>query len=210
MSRAVLVALSALGLVFVSQASLAQSVYEDGTFDLTDWSEYGPFLSPGDLMGQGDVTSSQILSGGNPGEHLRFEVVGASVPMGTATSVWGILINDTQVYDPAAAGAIDRIDFNFDARRMPGSAGSRVVTLAVQQDGYRWAAIADRAFTASDVWLPALISDLSAADFSPHIWGETGQPPIALIIPPSPQKLSHRAIPLTVRENLDSWNDSRL
>lgn len=209
--------LAVLGIVFMSQTGAAQTVYEDGTFDLVNWNEYGPFLFPADLVG-GDLGSSQLSGDGNPSNHLRFEIEGVPVPLGTSTSAWGILINDTAVYDPAVTGAIQAIDFNFDGRLPPGESGTRVLSLAVEQDTYRWAAIAKRAFVANESWLPEQITGLVAADFTPHTWGEPGQPanpdfsatgsPIAFGVAtgtscPASADCSGPAIPIAV--DIDNW-----
>jgi len=175
MNRVAAVLVAALGLILAPQTSAAQMVYEDGTFDLGNWSEHGAFLSPAGPGGR--VDSLQLTSGGNPGNHLRFEIEGVSVPLGTNSSVWGILIRDPSVYDPANLGPIQSIDFAFEGRRPPGSRGSRVVTLAVQQGIYLWAAIAKRAFIGTDNWDPKQITGLVASDFTPHTsWTAPGQP----------------------------------
>lgn len=168
-----------------AQSAIAQERYDDGTFDvdgqgtLTGWSIYGPFFRPEDALGAG-VDPSAPRSGGNPGAFLRSQITSVPVPQGESWVVWGILINDNAVYEPGSLGAIERIDFDFDARLPPGARGNRVVSLAVQQDGFLWAAIALREFVEDLNWTRTSISGLQATDFTaPDLvdWVQEGQPP---------------------------------
>jgi hypothetical protein len=152
-----------------------QTIYQDGTFDLASWTEFGPFILPPDVPG-GDVEASQITTGGNPGSHLRFAVQGVSVPLGESSVVWGHLISDQAVHDPASVGAIERIDFRFDGRLTPGGRGGRAVTLAVQQDGFLWSAFDTRAFIFDLNWVALSIAGLQASDFRSLLTAEPGQP----------------------------------
>jgi MYXO-CTERM domain-containing protein len=165
-----------------AQSGVAQGPYFDGTFavdaqgTLTDWSIYGPFVSPQDSP-DADVDASAPRSGGDPGAFLRVQLTSASVPRGESWVVWGILINEEAVYDPGSLGAIDKIDFDFDARLPPGERGQRVVSLAVRQDGFLWSAVDRRVFIQGLSWAPISISDLQAADFiALSLWSEPGQP----------------------------------
>lgn len=151
-----------------------QTTYEDGTFDLANWTAVGPFKSPPGAPG-GELAAAQIASGGNPGSHLRFSIHGVQVPDGNSSVAWGHLISDQAVHDPMAAGAIDRIDFRFDGRLPPGSVGNRALSLAVQQDGFVWFALDTRVFVDSLSWTPLSISDLQASDFVSFGSGEPGQ-----------------------------------
>jgi uncharacterized repeat protein (TIGR01451 family) len=169
--------------LFVTVCLLAASVadaqtFRDGDFDLEqNWSLSDPFLFPDDLVG-GNVDALQLSGDGNPDNYLRFEIEGVPVPLGTATQAWGILINAAAAYDPSFSGPIQTVDFDFDGRRPPGGRGSRVVALAVQQDGFLWAALAERVFLGDDeqAWTGKRITGLDASDFTPHIWGTDGQP----------------------------------
>jgi MYXO-CTERM domain-containing protein len=175
--------LTAMSLVVVAvlvhaQSAAAQSVYEDGAFDLDDWTVHGPFVVPEGDPG-GGVDASAPMGGGNPEAHLRFQLTGVSVPLGNSSVVWGILINDQAVYDPGdgALGAIERVDFDFDGRLPAEGRGNRAVTLALQQDGFLWAAIDTRLFVDEHSWQPRSISALEESDFTAPIWAEDGQPP---------------------------------
>jgi hypothetical protein len=165
----------------LAPAAAAQERYEDGAFDvdgggvLVDWSIYGSFNDPPDAPG-GGYDAAAPRSGGNHGAFLRPVLTSVTVPMGGMWAVWGILINDQAVYNPATMGPIERIDFDFDSRLPPGERGSRAVSLAVQQDGFLWGAIARRELITEASWTPWSISDLQAADLVPHIWMEDGQP----------------------------------
>ncbi len=162
-------------------AAAAQERYEDGTFEvdgdgvLVDWSIYGSFNDPPDAPG-GGFDAAAPRSGGNHGAFIRPVLTSVTVPMGGMWAVWGILINDQAVYDPGTLGPIDRIDVDLDARLPPGGRGSRAVSLAVQQDGFLWGAISERGLITEAGWTRWSISNLQAADLTPHIWMEDGQP----------------------------------
>jgi len=163
--------------LMLPQTAAAQKI-EDGTFDPGDWTQHGPFILPDDVPG-GDVDWSQLTTGGNPDHHLRFLIEGVSVPLGESSQAWGILINENAeaVYDPEDVGSIQRIDFEFDARLPPEDLrGNRAVSLAVQQDGFRWAAVDKRVFIDEAIWTSKWIFGLTESDFTPFIWAERGQP----------------------------------
>jgi hypothetical protein len=163
--------------LMLPQTAAAQEI-EDGTFDPGDWTQHGPFILPADVPG-GDVDSSQLTTGGNPEHHLRFLIEGVSVPLGESSQAWGILINENAEasYDPTRAGPIERIDFDFDARLPPDDIrGNRAVSLALQQDGFLWAAIDTRVFVDESGWTPKGIFGLTESDFTSFIWAERGQP----------------------------------
>lgn len=163
--------------LMLTQSAAAQTL-EDGTFDPDDWNERGPFILPADVPG-GDVDSSQLTTGGNPDHHLRFLIEGVSVPLGESSQAWGLLINENEeaIYDPTSAGPIERIDFDFDARLPPDDIrGNRAVSLALQQDGFLWAAIDTRVFVDESGWTPKGIFGLTESDFTSFIWAERGQP----------------------------------
>jgi len=172
-----------LALLVQAQSAAAQEHYEDGLFEvdgdgvLVDWSVYGSFNDPPDAPG-GGYDASAPRSGGNPQAYLRPQLTSVTVPPGGMWAVWGILINDQAVYDPANLGAIERIDFDFDSRVPPESRGSRAVSIAVQQDGFLWAAIGRRFLVAEQSWTSSSLSGLQASDFTAHIWMEEAQPPM--------------------------------
>lgn len=170
-------------LLMQAQGADAQQQYEDGAFDvdgdgvLIDWSVYGPFIDPEGAPG-GGVDASAPRSGGNPEAYLRPQLTSVTVALGESWAVWGVHINDEAVYDPASLGAIERVDFDFDSRVPPGGRGTRALSFAVQQDGFLWAAIAERELIGELSWTSTSISGLQASDFTPHIWTEDGQAPI--------------------------------
>ena len=165
-----------LVLLVPAQGAVAQTVYEEGTFDLAHWTLFGPFTTPEDNLGGPDTDAHTPTSGGNPGGYLRFSVTGAAVPIGGSTVTWALLINDQAEYDPGSLGAIERVDFDFDGRVPPEDRLNRVVTLAVEQGGFRWAAIDTRIFLEEKSWLSKWISGLQAEDFVAHSWAEEDQP----------------------------------
>jgi len=171
----------AIGLIVFlvpARSAVAQTVYEEGTFDLGHWTSFGPFSTPADDTYDGTpATSAQApTSGGNPGGYLRFGVTGVAVPLGSSTVTWAMLINDQAEYDPQSLGAIERLAFDIEARVPPEGRLQRVVTIAVEQDGFLWAAIEPRLFIQEKSWLPRWISDLQAEDFIAVNWAEEGQP----------------------------------
>lgn len=163
------------------QSAVAQTVYEEGTFDLGHWRNLGPFSTPedgDDFEGTPATGAETPSSGGNPASYLRFSVTGVAVPTGSSTTAWAMLINDESAYDPQGPdlGAIGRVDFDLDARVPPEDRLQRVVTLAVEQDGQLWAAIESRLFIQEKSWLPASISGLQAEDFTAANWAVESQP----------------------------------
>lgn len=157
----------------------AQTLFEDGTFAvddsdmLVDWSDHGPFILPASA-GPGRMQSSQLVEDEDP--YLSFEVEGEAVALGESSEAWAILINDTAEFDPAGPGPIRSITLDFIGRRPPGGVGNRAVTFALEQRGYRWAAIAERVFVGDDLWMPMQIAGLEESDFTFHTWGQDGQP----------------------------------
>jgi len=172
-----------LGLIVLlvpAQSAVAQTVYEEGTFDLGHWRNLGPFSTPEDDTFDGTPATGAETpsSGGSPGGYLTFSVTGVAVPIGSATVTWAMLINDQAVYDPQdpSLGAIERIDFDLDARVPPEDRLQRIVTLAVEQDGMLWAANAPRLFIQDKSWLSTWISGLQAEDFIAINWAVEDQP----------------------------------
>lgn len=141
----------------------AQKVYSDTEFDFAaNWSLYGPYVLPPDAPNGGFV-AEQSLSGGQPGAHLQLTMTRPTAPLGTAVAVWGAVINDTMVWDPAgqADGPLGRLDFRIDAR--DGGAW----TLAVRQGDYVWLALAKRKFGVLDGWISLSIDCLQETHFVP-------------------------------------------
>jgi hypothetical protein len=162
------------------QRAFAQATYEDGDFDvdgdgvLIDWSIYGPFVDADNATGA-DVDALAPRSGGNPGAFLRSQLTSVSVPAG-GWVVWGFLINEAAEYDPGS-GAIERVDFDLDAKLPSGARGSRAVSLAVRQDEFLWAAVGPRIFIEGQNWTSWSIPDLQPSDFiALSLWREPDQP----------------------------------
>lgn len=173
------VLLALITALLLSSSAVAQSaMFEDGTFDLDGWSEYGAYIFPPD-NGSGSMDSTQQMEGGD--YFLSFAVEGESVPMGSTSSAWAILIKDDAIFDLTVSGQVPirTVDFSFVMRLPVDAGGNRTVTLALEQDGYVWAAMDSRVFTNADDgndWAAFEITDLTAADFSFHTWGADGQP----------------------------------
>jgi len=159
--------------------AIAQTVYQDGMFDLVnDWTLHGPFFTPDSAPGAVAVSSRQS-GDGNPADYLRIGVGHPTVASGSAAA-GAILINDALSYDPADPlfGPIQTIDFEFDGRRSPGGRLDRVVSLALEQNGFRWGATEKRLFLGDneESWTALGISGLQQSDFTAHIGSPSGQP----------------------------------
>lgn len=176
MIRFTLVSLALLLLLGPVKSAGAQTVYEVGNFDLAKWNLAGHFITPEDNLGGGDFDAAAPANGGNPGGHLRTTITGVAVELGQSSLVWTVFINDEAEYAPVSLGALERVDFDFDARLPPEGRGNRAVTLAVEQDDFVWAAIDQRLFVDDKSWLPTWISGLEAVDFITVNWGEQDQP----------------------------------
>jgi len=176
MIRFTVVSFALVVLLAPAKSAVAQTVYEEGNFDLATWTVFGPFITPEENLGGGDFDVEAPTSGGNPDGYLRLKVTGVAVELGTSSLVWALLINDDAEYEPGTPGAIERVDFDFDARLPPGARGNRAVTIALEQDGFVWAAIDKRLFVDDMRWVSKWIFGLEAADFTTANWGEQDQP----------------------------------
>ncbi|MDH3201578.1 MAG: MYXO-CTERM sorting domain-containing protein [Myxococcales bacterium] len=176
MIRFTVVSFALVVLLAPARSAVAQTVYEEGNFDLAKWTLFGPFITPEDNLGGGAFDAAAPASGGNPGGYLRISIEHVSVPLGSSFLAWALFINDEAEYQPTSQGAIQRVDFDFDARLAPDGRNARTVTLAVEQDGFVWAAIEPRLSVDDRSWLPKWISGLEAADFVVGNWGEQDQP----------------------------------
>ncbi len=158
----VLVLAGVIGML-ASSLALAETVYSDTEFDFeNDWSLYGPYIIPDDAP-NGGFSAEQSPVNGNPGAHLEVTMTRPTADLGTAVAVWGAVINDTFVWDPAAQsdGPLGRVDFQIDA--WDGGAWS----LAVKQGDYVWMALTRRKFGVNDAWVTLSIDCLEEEDFAP-------------------------------------------
>jgi hypothetical protein len=125
---------------------------------------YGPYSSPSDAQNV-SLTAEQRLSGGNPDAHLELVMRTGTVDAGAVAS-WAALINTTMAWDPAmdADGPLGQVDFKLDARLGEGP-GNRVLTIAVEQDGFIWVATNRRVFFDNDEWATINIDCMDQLDF---------------------------------------------
>jgi hypothetical protein len=133
MIRFTVVSFALIVLLAPATRAVAQTVYEEGDFELATWTVFDPFITPQNNLGGGDFDAATPTSGGNPDGYLRLTLTGVAVEMGNSSLVWALLINDDAEYEPGTLGAIERVDFDFDARLPPEGRGNRAVTLAVEQ-----------------------------------------------------------------------------
>jgi hypothetical protein len=112
----------------VSGMAAANVTFSDSTFNLSDYSisKY--------QTGGADITVSQTLAGGNPGAALQ---VDTHIPA-TAVSAFyttEYLVNNTFQYDPSLQGAIDSIEFTYDAYGAISRPASHAVAVVLTQGG---------------------------------------------------------------------------
>lgn len=150
---------SLVGLTFSSMAA-ASVTFSDGTFNLSDYS-----ISTYQTGGA-DITVSQTLVGGNPGAALQ---VDTHIPA-TAVSAFyttEYLVNKTFQYDPSLQGAIDSIEFTYDAYGAISRPASHAVAVVLTQGGNIYSyvdVISDP--TLGGTYVTAHAAGLKATDFS--------------------------------------------
>lgn len=145
-----------LGSINIANAGI---LYADSTFKLSDYA-INTFQSGG-----ASISTSQTLTGGNPGAALQ-SIIDIPIPSGTFyTSEY--FINASFSYNPTSKGAIETIDFVGDAyfKMDPGPLGFRGISeLLFQNDNYYTHFIS----TAADngVWQTGSTNGLFASDFN--------------------------------------------
>jgi len=151
--------------MFVASApAFADTVFTDGTFDPSNYSQTSTFTS------LSTITAAQCASCGNPGYGLQFmETFGdTTVNSGEAALGW---VNNTFSYDPSTSGAISSIavaSVDKDAVVTGISATfSNTFRPLIEQDGnYYLAAIVGPSFTAPGTsGYDTISGSLAATDF---------------------------------------------
>ena len=143
--------------------ALAEMEYSDTEFDSENqWSLLGPYFIPVDAP-NGGFSMQQVLVNGNPDAHLEVTMTRPTVDLGESAAVWGAVINDTFVWDPAAQsdGPLGRLDFLLDVR------DGGVWSFAVKQGEYVWMALTRRKFGDPNGWVTLSIDCLEEVDFVP-------------------------------------------
>jgi hypothetical protein len=161
--RRLLLTLAGLIGLLASPMALAEMAYSDTEFDFKNqWSLFGPYIIPDDAP-SGEFSAQQVLVNGNPDAHLEVTMTRPTVDPGKSAAVWGAVINDTFVWDPAAQsnGPLGRLDFLLDVR--DGGAWS----LAVKQGEHVWMALSRRKFGVLNGWATLSIDCLEEVDFVP-------------------------------------------
>lgn len=148
------------GGLLASSLALAQpTVYVDTEFDVeADWKLFGPFVVPEDA--QGADFGAQQIAGVNP--YMEVALTRAAVNSGSVET-WGMLINETMRWDPdeTADGPLGKIDLSFHI------VGGGAWSLAVEQDGFVWYALAKRFVRTSNDPTVITIKGLVEEDFIP-------------------------------------------
>jgi len=117
----------------------AQVILSDTQFDITsNWTVYGPYLSPSDAQNSA-FSAQQQPDGGLPGPHLNISHTLATVNSG-AVSSWAALINETLSWEPSElrVGAVAQLSFHIDAHRPASTTGAdkRIGTKGVGMYGF--------------------------------------------------------------------------
>ena len=152
-----------------------QTTYTSTTFNLADWSQSGPYSSP---VAGGTMTLTAETGDGNPGDYARVVLQMPPNPS-CPTGSWGFALRGSATFDPSVDGAISSVDFDFDSRVSPVENNGGAVTIAVEQDGFIWAALAPRAFVTNGAagWQSYPMPGLVATDFVyASSWRQSGQP----------------------------------
>ena len=144
--------------VDLAVSSMPGVTVRDGDFDLADWA-VDTVATPSD--NGPTVTLLRELSGGHPGASLtatyRFPV--------KPSALRGFYGARSALYDPAAQGAIYRLDFAMDCRRGTGSDLLAYVAPMIEQAGRRYVATQAAVYCGSTDWTTWAFASLEAADF---------------------------------------------
>jgi hypothetical protein len=91
----------------LAPSASASTQFADSTFNLTDYTE------PSIQTGQASISTTQITTGGNPGDALQ---VVLSIPaIATAFQAVGVFENNRFTWDPVRQGPIQSVDFSLDS-----------------------------------------------------------------------------------------------
>ena len=133
------------------------TVFVDNDFDVAnDWTTTGPFVDPKNA--EGAFFGAQQITGADP--FMEVALTLAAVNSGSV-STWGVVINDTMVWDPdeAVDGALGKLDLSFHIE------GGGAWSLAVKQGEFVWYALAKRFVRRSNDPRVITIKGLSEQDF---------------------------------------------
>ena len=158
-----------------ASAQVAQYDFSATTFGGGNWTSAGAYSAP---VAGGSVTFTPQSADGNPGDFAHMRIQMPANP-GCPTGTWTFLMNSAAIYDPGTSGPIDTIDYRWDSRLSPVERLGGAITLAVQQDGFTWAALNRRLFTESvnTAWRSYELLGLVESDFTyASSWRLTGQP----------------------------------
>ena len=158
-----------------ASAQVTQHDFSATTFGGGNWTSAGAYSAP---VAGGSVTFTPQSADGNPGDFAHMRIQMPANP-GCPTGTWTFLMNSAAIYDPGTSGPIDTIDYRWDSRLSPVERLGGAITLAVQQDGFTWAALNRRLFTESvnTVWRSYELLGLVESDFTyGGSWRLTGQP----------------------------------
>ena len=97
-------------IVHEARAIVPATTFSDGSFDDSQWS----FTSIANDTGDGSVLSTQVLTGGNPDEYREVNNLVVTGAAQTRTTVVGLHVFDSAIYDPSIQGGIESISFSID------------------------------------------------------------------------------------------------
>ncbi|MEO1204481.1 MAG: hypothetical protein AAFX10_17385, partial [Pseudomonadota bacterium] len=149
--------------------------YESSAFDSGAWTIADVGSTP---VAGATATYEARNADGNPGDYARTVIQMPSNPACPIGS-YAALTNSDAVYDPAASGAIDFIDFQWDIRLSPDEPVTTVGSLALEQDGFVFGAFEVRQSSGAGTpaWRSFSTPGLVASDFRPYSgWSQPGRP----------------------------------
>jgi hypothetical protein len=152
--------LGAFALALAGDARAVPLVFEDGVFADSDWNVTSFVFGTG-----GSVAASQVASGGNPAEYRQIVDTVALPAPGAFSAVWAFHRHVPSIYDPAASGAIEQIDYSEDARALPGASGDGQATGPALRQGGHVYVVGGLVTTSGQDWHAIARAGLGAQDF---------------------------------------------
>ena len=169
-TSAVLLALASPLAAFCTAAQ-ADTVFTDSSFNLSDYTQIGPYLDFGSPSTTGSMTASQCTSCGNPGDALQ---ITSSVTTAAGFAGDMVLLNTGFTYDPQTQGALGSISVSTEKQVSSPNFGFTVTPSfwpVIEQDGILYAATIPGTPIAlpspgASPWQTLSASGLTAADFT--------------------------------------------
>lgn len=146
-------------------ASAATIILEDRDFNSADWT-----TTVVNAVGPVSQSTSQSLSGGNPGTYLRHELSYGQRAGSSAATISVASINNLLSINPAISGAIETIQFDFDLISLSRPSNFLLAGFYrpyLSQNGSLFVAQTVNATASSTTWAPISSITTSAADWTP-------------------------------------------